>query len=163
MEQKVFKNKGGSSVIKGDKIKLVKPMGVFKNIGEVCEVIDVSQEGFISFKFGDRHLGCMSYDEFQRYFILVEEKKREWSEWEKRYISIGSINKENMLCYVYVRNNGKTIQMKTKDKYNGKLLRVKSVCCDDDKFCYEKGLELVEVRMMVKLLKHQAKELAASM
>lgn len=58
---------------KGDLIKLIKPMGVFENIGEVCEVTDVSEDGVISFRFGGIHLGCMSYNEFEKYFELVEE------------------------------------------------------------------------------------------
>lgn len=57
---------------KGDLIRLIKPMGVFDNIGEVCEVTDVSEDGVINFRFGNSHLGCMSYDEFKKYFELVE-------------------------------------------------------------------------------------------
>lgn len=59
-------------MIKGDLIKLVVPMGVFDNIGEVCEITDVSEDGVISFRFGGSHLGCMSYNEFEKYFELVE-------------------------------------------------------------------------------------------
>lgn len=62
-------------MIKGDEIKLVAPMGVFDNIGEICEVTDVSEDGIISFKFGGCHLGCMSYNEFEKYFELVEIKE----------------------------------------------------------------------------------------
>lgn len=59
-------------ITKGNEIRLIKPMGVFDNIGEVCEVTDVSEDGVISFKFGGCHLGCMSYNEFEKYFELVE-------------------------------------------------------------------------------------------
>lgn len=59
---------------KGNEIRLIKSMGVFDNIGEVCEVIDVSEDGIISFKFGGCHLGCMSYNEFEKYFELVEKE-----------------------------------------------------------------------------------------
>lgn len=62
-------------LVKGDKIKLVKPMGVFTNVGEICEVMDVSAEGVISFKFGKVHMGCMSIDEFKKYFVKYEEPK----------------------------------------------------------------------------------------
>lgn len=61
-------------ITKGNKIRLIKPMGVFDNIGEVCEVTDVSEDGVISFKFGGCHLGCMSYNEFEKYFELVEKE-----------------------------------------------------------------------------------------
>lgn len=59
---------------KGNEIRLIKSMGVFDNIGEVCEVIDVSEDGIISFKFGGCHLGYMSYNEFEKYFELVEKE-----------------------------------------------------------------------------------------
>lgn len=64
-------------IVKGNEIRLVKPMGVFDNIGEICEVTDVSKDGVISFRFGGSHLGCMSYNEFEKYFELVEEKNTE--------------------------------------------------------------------------------------
>lgn len=67
---------------KNDKIKLVKPMGVFNNIGEICEVTDVSEDGVISFKFGGSHLGCMSYDEFEKYFELIKEIREDVDEEE---------------------------------------------------------------------------------
>lgn len=61
-------------ITKGNEIRLIKPMGVFDNIGEVCEVTDVLEDGVISFKFGGCHLGCMSYNEFEKYFELVEKE-----------------------------------------------------------------------------------------
>ena len=64
-------------ITKGNEIRLIKPMGVFDNIGEVCEVTDVSEDGVISFKFGGCHLGCMSYNEFEKYFELVEKEASE--------------------------------------------------------------------------------------
>ena len=62
-------------LVKGDKIKLVKPMGVFTNVGEICDVMDVTEDGVISFKFGKVHMGCMSIDEFKKYFVKYEEPK----------------------------------------------------------------------------------------
>lgn len=61
-------------ITKGNEIRLIKPMGVFDNIGEVCEVTDVSEDGVISFRFGGSHLGCMSYNEFEKYFELVDKE-----------------------------------------------------------------------------------------
>lgn len=59
-------------LVKGDKIRLVKPMGAFTNVGEVCDVLDVDQNGVISFKFGGYHKGIMSHEKFERYFEKVE-------------------------------------------------------------------------------------------
>ena len=47
-------------MIKGDRIKLVKKMGAFDNIGEICEVTDIQEGGVICFKFGGYHLGHMT-------------------------------------------------------------------------------------------------------
>ncbi len=62
---------------KGDEIRLVAPVGIFDNIGEVCKVTNVSEDGIISFKFGGCHLGCMSYNEFEKYFEFVEREEAE--------------------------------------------------------------------------------------
>lgn len=60
-------------LVKGDKIVLVKPMGALTNVGEVCEVIS-NVDGVINFKFGHgMHMGCMSFDEFEKYFEKYEE------------------------------------------------------------------------------------------
>lgn len=61
-------------LVKGDKIRLVNSMGDFTNIGEVCDVLDVDQNGVISFKFGGCHKGMMSHKEFERYFERYFEK-----------------------------------------------------------------------------------------
>ena len=46
-------------VKKGDKIQLIKPMGSFTNVGEICEVIKVDDIE-IKFRFGGLHLGVMN-------------------------------------------------------------------------------------------------------
>lgn len=59
---------------KGDKIQLLKPMGMFDNVGEVCEVVNVLDDGTISFSFGNGlHMGVMSDDEFGKYFKIYDE------------------------------------------------------------------------------------------
>lgn len=65
---------------KGDKIVLVKQMGVFDNVGEVCTVEKVLDDGTISFSFGKGlHLGVMSEDEFEKYFKIYEEPVKKTS------------------------------------------------------------------------------------
>lgn len=61
-------------LVNGDKIKLIKPMGAFTNVGEVCNITSIAEDGTISFRFGHGgvHLGCMSYNEFEKYFEKVE-------------------------------------------------------------------------------------------
>lgn len=88
---------------KGDLIRLVKPMGVFDNIGEICEVTDVSEDGVISFRFGGSHLGCMSYNEFEKYFELVEEETIEDDEIDYEEME----NKELRDLFDWCKNNDK--------------------------------------------------------
>ena len=88
---------------KGDLIGLVKPMGVFDNIGEICEITDVSEDGVISFRFGGSHLGCMSYNEFEKYFELVEEETIEDDEIDDEEME----NKELRDLFDWCKNNDK--------------------------------------------------------
>lgn len=90
-------------MIKGDRIKLVKKMGVFDNIGEICEVTDIQEGGVICFKFGGCHLGCMSFDEYEKYFEKVEEPvKRTWSKWHLTEIRFTDINGEEKRVFVAI-------------------------------------------------------------
>lgn len=60
-----------SNITKNSKLRLIKPMGIFDNIGEVCDVLDIVDD-VIYFKFGNGvHMGCMSADELQKYFEVV--------------------------------------------------------------------------------------------
>lgn len=137
-------------MIKGDKIKLIKPMGAFTNIGEVCEVTDVNEGGVISFKFGNGlHLGCMSYDEFQKYFEMVEEKhKRVWTEWERYSIAFNNICDIPVRVEIEYRENGKKVQVRA----NG--IKGESTCSKYDEFDIVKGLDLAIKRFKVKYLRH---------
>ena len=143
-------------MIKGDKIKLVKPMGAFTNVGEICEVVDVQNGGVISFKFGGgKHLGCMSYDEFERYFELVqvenkvEKKKHEWTKWR-----IGCSDYYNPVTHNYIgveiewrTDNEKRVQIRMK---NDPQLRSRASCYKKDKFSVGKGYIIARHRLYVK-------------
>jgi hypothetical protein len=65
-------------LVKGDKIVLKEKMGVFDNVGEICNVIDVGENGIITFSFGGgMHVGVMSADEFEIYFEKYDEPRIE--------------------------------------------------------------------------------------
>lgn len=131
-------------MIKGDKIKLVKKMGAFDNIGEICEVTDVQEGGIICFRFGGCHLGCMSYDEYIKYFEPVEDIKktpaRVWTVWKTRFVDENEIVR--IICY---RHNGKRVQAMYGE------LRAESCCHATDTFDLEKGLMLAIKRLEVKI------------
>lgn len=145
-------------MIKGDRIKLVKKMGVFDNIGEICEVTDIQEGGVICFKFGGCHLGCMSYDEYEKYFEKVETPvKRTWSEWELGEINFTDINGKKKTGWYRYRNNGKKVQVKCGG------FKAEATCCKDDVFDLEKGLALAKSRLIVKYLDNQVKSIAKAM
>lgn len=151
-------------MIVGDKIRLVKKMGVFDNIGEICEVTDIQDSGVICFKFGGgQHLGCMSYDEYERYFENVEEPvKREWSEWKHEPICFISLHNNNLAFNGRYRTNGKKVEFKvcfTKRE----AIKTSATCCLDDEFNIKKGLDLAKKRFIVKYLDQQVKDIAKEM
>lgn len=158
-------------MIKGDKIKLVKPMGAFTNVGEICEVVDVQNGGVISFKFGGgKHLGCMSYDEFGRYFELVsgedkvEKKKHGWTEWKEVIVLSGFYNpitnKHIHVKLEFRTDNEKRVQVRVKDDPQ---LRSCSSCYKDDKFSVDDGYDLAKYRVYIKWLSKVIDEYAKSL
>lgn len=145
-------------MIKGDKIKLIRPMGAFKNIGEICEIINVAEGGVISFRFGGVHLGCMSYDEYKKYFEKVEyTEKKDWSKWSEQEIWFYDINNDKICEVVKYRNNGKKIQVRCGS------LKSESTCGKSDSFDFSKGFDLAIKRLIVKYFDYQVKELALEM
>lgn len=145
-------------MIKGDRIKLVKKMGVFDNIGEICEVTDIQEGGVICFKFGGCHLGCMSFDEYEKYFEKVEEPvKRTWNKWHLNKIRFTDINGKDVRCNYLYRTNGKRVQVRSG------ALKAGSSCYDEDEFSLNSGLELAEMRLVVKYLDNQVKSIAKAM
>ncbi len=148
-------------MIKGDRIKLVNKMGVFTNVGEICEVVDVTKNGIISFKFGNgKHLGCMSYDEFERYFELVK-SKRVWGKWHKYFMTVRCYNMETSIP-AEVRTNRKNVQVRCKLP-NDTYIRSKASCYEGDEFSLDKGRHLAEKRLLAKMFVNEAKDYAAKL
>lgn len=159
-------------IAKGSRIKLVQPMGMFDKVGEICEVVNVNEDAVIIFKcsFG---MGCMSYDELDRYFVVEgfdnakpKKSKRKWSDWN--YDSFIYYNFEGNSCVVPVkyRNNGKIVDLRTdwenvtEDKPN---LRVKASCNKNDKFNIDTGLDLADNRMQIKFLQRKLEDMLDKM
>ena len=151
-------------MIKGDKIRLKAKMGVFDNIGEICEVTDVNDGGVICFKFGNgRHLGCVSFDEYEKYFELIEEEKepvkRVWSKWNPYILHFYDTNGYAIDLDALFRKNDKHVQMKLADG----SIKASATCRNDDEFSLAKGLDLAERRLIVKYLSRKVKEYAGSL
>ena len=146
-------------MIKGDRIKLVKKMGVFDNIGEICEVTDIQEGGVICFRFGGCHLGCMSYDEYEKYFEKVETPvRRTWSKWSLPFeTTFPDIRGGKKIVAYQSRTNGKRVQVRSG------AFRAEATCCKEDEFDFEKGLALAKSRLIVKYLDNQVKAIAKAM
>ena len=151
-------------LVVGSKIKLKKKMGAFDNIGEICEVTDILEGGVICFKFGGCHLGCMSYDEYEKYFEKVEDApvKRTWSEWERRNNIVLTLDKQRCGFSYSVRTNGKKVQLKIETGKND-TIRSEASCNKNDKFDFNKGLELAKRRLIVKFLAKKVEDYAKLM
>ena len=152
-------------ITKGSKIQLVKPMGVFDNIGEVCEVVNVTDAGVISFKFGNgRHLGCMSYDEFERYFTHYEEKKekkvpkRTWTEWECNIFPYADLSANCYNVPIKSRTNGKIVEIRT-DWEDEPNIKAKASCSKNDEFDFDTGFEIADGRLQINLLQKELQDM----
>lgn len=160
-------------MIKGDKIKLVKEFGGFKEVGTVCTVSTVNPLCFIFSYFtkdGIKQFGFASCNEYVKYFepVIEEDKpetpKRTWSNWRPimsdKYYDLNEIRFEMKLRYqLLYRTNGKKIQVKSVNPE----LKAEASCCKEDKFDVDKGLNLAEKRLIVKLLDYRVKEMAKNM
>lgn len=152
-------------ITNGSKIELVYPMGEFDNVGEVCEVIKVTEDGVISFKFGNgMHLGCMSFNEYEKYFKPYEEPipvKRDWSDWKRTAIGYTNMNDEVVKEYIQYRNNGLRVQVRT--MYEENNLKARSSCYKSDSFDEIKGLNLAISRLVLKIHAREVNEMAKNM
>jgi hypothetical protein len=144
-------------LIKGDRIKLVKAMGCFDNIGEICDVVSISEDAVIGFKFGGIHLGCMSYNEFEKYFEKVENTKQDWTEWEEKKVGYYDIDNDYVYATIEYRHNGVKVQTR------GYGLKGRSSCNKVDNFDLYKGLKIATARLLIKILNSEVEELAKSM
>lgn len=62
----------------GDKLVITKKVAPFLDDGEIVKVTNVTDDGIISFAFGEGfvHMGVMNTAEFENYFKKVEEKAK---------------------------------------------------------------------------------------
>ena len=125
-------------LVKGDKVKLVKSIGLFNCIGTVFDVKHISDDGTILIECevnGFAGRGIMSYDEYEKYFEKVKDNtKGKWSEWTEY--------KDTGLKY---KTNGKTVIVK-----DGWGYKASASCSPYDKFCLETGIDICRKRIMVK-------------
>lgn len=136
-------------VNKGDKIRLVKPMGTFQNIGEICDVVDVNEE-MISFRFGRVYLGFMSHDEFEKYFVKHMDKpviKPVDMREIERMIQRADINVEK----VFDRTTVVTLNLP-----NGFQITESSSCIDANSYNEKLAIEICKCNLTKRLAEMEA-------
>ena len=149
-------------ITKGSRIKLVKPMGLFNKIGEICEVVKINEDAVITFKCS-LGMGCMSYDELDRYFEICDntrvnkKSKRMWTNWIDDIWVYFDKDGRNYKVPVKYRNNGKQVQLRTNWNYEENI-RVKASCNKTDEFDFETGLDIADHRMQIKILERDLEE-----
>lgn len=126
----------------GDKIVLKNEMGAFKNIGEVCEITSV-KDGIISFIFGGGlHLGCMSEDEFEKYFDIQKKAPSVTQEQIEQLIRSSTITTDTVFgkCTIV------TVKLA-----NGFILVESSACVSPENYNEKTGYEICMAKIVDKL------------
>lgn len=144
---------------KGDKIRLITPMGMFTNVGEICDVIDVSDSGVITFKFGNgMHMGCMSADEFKKYFEKYEEPKS-----ESKSVNIDWVNKiinESHINIATVFDKCTVVACKLP---SGFVIVESSACVDPKNYDKDLGVEICLNRIRDRVCEMEAYKISDEM
>lgn len=136
---------------KGDKIELVAPMGLFTNIGEICEVMDIGGDGLIWFKFGNgMHMGCMSPDEFDKYFKKYEEPEETLAV-DGEYVDWAIENSEINVSTMHDKCTIVTCKLP-----NGFVIVESSSCVDPKNYDKELGVEICMERIANKVYELEA-------
>ena len=138
-------------LLTGDEIRVKKPMGIL-DVGTVCTVISLGDNGVITFNFGGGGLyGCMSFDEFEKHFEKIDKSKTKpklvWTKWKKDVLTF----KYDDVIYHYdffFKTNGKRVLMKTVDN-----IKSHATCHCDDEFVLMDGIDIAKKRLVPKLIK----------
>lgn len=105
----------------------------------------------------------MSYDEFEKYFELVneyDEHKRKWTEWNEYNFYYHDLEGGYVTIFGEYRENGRKVQVRCflENNENNKLIKASSTCCRRDTFSLDTGLDLAKKRLIVKLLEEELKQ-----
>lgn len=113
---------------KNSKIKLIKPIGELKNIGEEFTV-SVVNDDIICF-YSKSGGGCISRDEWSTYFKEIKSEESNWGKWHKEKAKL-VFDKQTIEFFIKVRCNDYGLQV----KYKG--LKAKALVKYPYDFCYD--------------------------
>ncbi len=150
-------------VKRGDKIRLVKEMAFFKNVGEVCEVVEVIDDTCVVFTFGDNgvRVGAVDMNSFKTFFEIYEELEEEMAE---------AISVDLEYIKYLIDNSDITVDTKfdkctivTVKLPNGFIITESSTCVDPKNYDEQMGYEICMDSIMEKLWELEAYRLQCDM
>ena len=123
----------------GDKLIVTKAVAPFLNEGDIVEVTNVSEDGIISFAFGDNfmHMGVMNNAECDAHFEKVVEAKEEAPTITQEYINEIMENSEFEVHTVFGKCTIVSCRLP-----NGFVIVESSACVSPDNYNEEVGTEI---------------------
>lgn len=143
----------------GSKVKQVKQLNaIYSNVevGTIYNVINLTRHGMTLISEDKITIMFITYNEFGNCF--VECVKRKWSEWEKDLFTYYDFSGERYNVPVKIRENGKTVQLRTNWE-NKDNIKVKASCNKTDNFDLDTGIEIADRRMQIKLMERELEKM----
>ena len=129
----------------GTKLRLIKPIGGLKNIGEEFIISEVNDDMIYFYsKSGD---GCISTDEWNMYFEEINSYTKKWGDWYTEETKF-ELNGKSRKIYVRVRLCDYGIQV----KYKG--IKTKILVENPGDYCYDTIFEEACQKLFIKYLKN---------
>lgn len=123
----------------GDKLIVTKSVAPFLNKGDIVEVVNVGDNGVISFAFGENlmHMGMMSCDELEAHFEKVEEKEKEAPTITEEYIEDIMSNSEFEVNTMFNKCTVVSCRLP-----NGFVIVEHAACVSPENYDEDKGIEI---------------------
>lgn len=123
---------------KGDKLIVTKEVASFLKDGDIVEVTEISENGMISFAFGEDflHKGVMSMSEYEEHFEKYEEPTMTFSVTQER---IDEILENSEISIQTVFDKCTIVSCKLP---NGFVIVESSACVDPDNYDEELGFDI---------------------
>ncbi len=137
----------------GDKLVVVKKVAPFLNEGDVVKVTNVTEDGIISFAFGDgfMHMGVMNTTECENHFKKVEEKKEEAPAINEEYIAEIMENSEFEIATVFDKCTVVSCRLP-----NGFVITEYAACVSPENYDEDMGAEICFERISNKVWELEA-------
>lgn len=134
------------SILKYDRVVLIKEFGKMKMVGEVYEVANITETAFVLRDAKNKvAVGAINIKDLEEYF-KKEEEVSGWTPWTPVLAKDGSIE-------LFYRTNHKKVQVRLVE--NG--IKGESSCNTIDDFNLYFGIKLAYTRLRTKLLKDNKK------